>query len=177
MSELHRLSSWTKHLSPEPLVAEAPRSTGVTSVLRDEKEKENVTLWHANKNKPWAVHRWWPLLSFRLFGYKANRAALSLDGVRANTGCCDVCGEWVGCDVDIPHPEPTGLFFNLAGWDVLSNQVPSHPLPSPPPQAHLLSPDNPTNSFHCCLLWPLTSGALSCPVERGRFKRLPGSVQ
>lgn len=87
-----------------------------------------------------------------------------------------VCGEWVGCDVDIPHPEPARLFSNLAGWDVLSNQVPSHSLPSPLPQAHLLSPDNPTNSFHCCLLWPLTAGALSCPAERGYLKRLPGSV-
>lgn len=59
--------------------------------------EKKLTPCHANKSKHW----WWPWLffpsfhlcsnsTFFLHRYKANRV-WTLDRVRVNTGCCDVC--------------------------------------------------------------------------------------
>lgn len=91
--------------------------------------------------------------------YKANTVVWTRGGIRVNTGCCDVCGEWVTVCGGHSCYWASGAIFFLVGWDVLRSPV-------PPPRAHLLSHDNQTNGFHCCSQSPLTHG-LWVALQRG----------
>lgn len=57
---------------------------------------------------------------------KANRAVWTWGGIRVNTGCCDVCGEWVTVCGGHSWYWACGAIVFLAGWDVLRRLVP-HP--------------------------------------------------
>lgn len=79
-----------------------------------------------------------------------------------------VCGEWL--TVWGGHSWYIDSFFFLS-----SCRMRCFKKPSPPPRAHLLSWQ--PNKWLLFLLTPtFDPWALSCPAERGRWRRLPGSI-
>lgn len=115
-------------------------------------------------------------LSFSIFqgqpsltSYKANRAVWTWGGIRVNTGCCDVCGEWVAvCGGHSWYWACGAIFFFLPGemfWEVWS---PTQGSPVEPWQLNKWLPLLLTATFDP---W-----ALSCPDERACLRSLPGSI-
>lgn len=118
----------------------------------------------------YSFHFRFPFLCFSIFlqSYKANRVQ---GGIRVNTGCCDVCGEWVTVCGGHSWYWASGAIFLF-----LSCRVRCFEKPGPPPRAHLLSHDNQTNGFHCSSQWPLTSELWVALQKRGCLGSLPGSI-
>lgn len=126
------------------------------------------------------MHPWWSWFNFFLILSAFSLGSLPSHVYRANsgrnkvnTGCCDVCGEWLTmCGAGVGGHSwswASGAIFFLAGWDVLRG-------PAPPPRPHLLSHDNQTNGFHCRSHWPLALG-LWAALRRGScLTNPPGSI-
>lgn len=126
-------------------------------------EENKTIVCHANKR--YAVHRWLRLFILWHRGKTNKGCVKTASTLRANTGCCDVCGdEWM-CAVDILDAQPLLLFiYFLSSCRLRCFECPP-PLP-PPTGLTCWAMTAKQIGFHCCSRWPLTTG-LWVALQRG----------
>lgn len=137
------------------------------------------------QNKHWAVHRWRPWLFFLFYSflsasaffrgslpsqsYKANRVVWTRGGMRVNTGCCDVCGEWVTvCGGHSWYWACGAIFFSC--------RARCFEKPGPPTRASPVKPWQLNKWPPMLLKVTFDPWALSCPAVWGCLRSLPGSI-